>query len=277
MDIAQISTARLDTVPKADIQILNQLIDDDDGMYRVRAGSRVHYLRIPTTVFSESTISRPHLLIPEMPDFPATAWTTMDISRGPDGMLKSTISFEPPSAVREIWHPNSVDVLLLPRMKMYRSSVHEVVYQGRRAISKIACFGWDIQRINHETWVYSILERHHHQHPNTPRIAPKFLAHLTENGRVISMLLEKVDGDFASMDNITGCEAALRDLHRMGMVHGDVNRYNVIVDPVTSHIRMVDFEHAEEIEEEKARAEIASLPNELAEETNRGRACPINL
>jgi RIO-like serine/threonine protein kinase len=103
------------------------------------------------------------------------------------------------------------------------------------------------------------------------------LAHLTENGRVIGMLLEKVDGDFASMDNITGCEAALRDLHRMGMVHGDVNRYNFIVDPVTSHIRMVDFEHVEEIEEEKARAEIASLPNELTEETNRGRACPINL
>lgn len=91
------------------------------------------------------------------------------------------------------------------------------------------------------------------------------------------MLLERVGGYFASIDNIAECEAALRDLHGMSLVHGDANCYNFIVDSATSHIRMVDFEHAEEFEEGKARVEIASLPTELVEETNRGRACTIDL
>jgi hypothetical protein len=220
---------------------------------------------------------RPYLLIPKLPDLPATDWTTMHISRGTNGALESTMSFDLLPATQEIWHPQKIDVLSLRRTKMYRSAVHEVLYQGRPAISKIACFDWDIRRVDNEMWAYSIISHHQQQHPDASRIAPEFLAHLTENGRVIGMLLEKVDGDYASIDNLPECKAALRRLHSMGLIHGDVNRFNFMVDRAKGHVHMLDFEHAEDFDEEKARLEMESLPSEMTEETGRGRGFVMSL
>jgi hypothetical protein len=63
----------------------------------------------------------------------------------------------------------------------------------------------------------------------------------------------------------------------MGLVHGDVNRYNFMVDRAKGYVRMLDFEHAEDFEEEKARLEMESLPVEMTEETGRGRGSVISL
>lgn len=54
------------------------------------------------------------------------------------------------------------------------------------------------------------------------------------------------------------------------MVHGDVNRYNSIVDAKDGTGRLVDFERAEEYDEGRAQKEIESLAAELVEETGRG-------
>jgi hypothetical protein len=79
-----------------------------------------------------------------------------------------------------------------------------------------------------------------------PSVAPAFLGHLIENGRVIGLWLEKVDGGFASIDDLPQYKKALCGLHGMGLVHGDVNRFNFIVDRSSGHVRMIGFEHAEE-------------------------------
>jgi hypothetical protein len=151
--------------------------------------------------------------------------------------------------------------------------VQEVRYNGAPAIAKIACFKWDVARIERETWAYSIVARHHSEHINEPPITPNFLGHLTENGRIMGFLLQKVDGEPACVDDLGSCEALLRRLHRLGLLHGDVNRYNFVVDRVSrSGMRLVDLEYAEEFDEELARVELLSLPAELAEETGRGAA-----
>lgn len=201
-----------------------------------------------------------------------------------DGSLQSTISYDPLPAIQTTWHPKRIDVLSLKQTKRYRSNVHEVLFEGYPAIAKIACFDWEIPRIENETLAYSIINQHQHQHPDSKpstTIAPDFLDHLTEgeNGRVIGFLLEKVDGEFASTDDLPECEEALRRLHGMGLIHGDVNLYNFIVDR-SSHnnssnndghvVRMVEFDHAEDFDETKARLELESLASQLAEETGRG-------
>jgi hypothetical protein len=56
----------------------------------------------------------------------------------------------------------------------------------------------------------------------------------------------------------------------MGLVHGDVNRYNFLVDRLNRLVSMVDFEHATALDEEAAEIELQSLPSELKEETGRG-------
>ncbi|KAH6716144.1 alpha-galactosidase A [Leptodontidium sp. MPI-SDFR-AT-0119] len=258
------------TVPKSEIEVLSQEINEDFGFYRIRAGQRVHYVTIATDVFDEDAMCRPHLLIPQLPDFPDKNWTIMEVSRKSDGSLTFDLSFEALPAVKTIWHPKTIDVLSLEKVKRHRSGVHEVLFSGLPAICKTACFGWQIPRIEHETYTYSVIEEY--REPGDPVIAPAFLGHVTENGRVIGMLLEKLEGDFASMDDLPVCREALENFHHMNMVHGDVNRYNFILDrskePV--QVRLVDFEYAEPYEESKALEELRSLSSELAETTGRG-------
>lgn len=255
----------------ADISVLNQLIDDEDGAYRIKWGDRIVYLSIPTDVFDEDTMCRPYLLIPQLPTFPQGPWTRMHITRNAhNGSLDVVTTDEPLPAIRSTWHPQYIDVLALEETKCYRSNVYEVVYHGESAIAKIAPFDWNIPRIENETWVYSIMDEYQRQHPHERQIFPRFLGHLTENDRVIGLLLEKVDGTYASIEDLSGCEAALRQFHKVDLIHGDVNRYNFLVEKESGRVKLVDFEYAEAYEESKARMEIDSLGSELCEQTGRG-------
>ncbi|OTA78342.1 hypothetical protein M434DRAFT_402234 [Hypoxylon sp. CO27-5] len=256
---------------KPDIEILSQCINDENGYYRLRVDSTVHYLIIPSGVFDEDTMCRPYLLIPRLPDFPDSPWTTMTLSRGEDGSLTSTISTDPLPEIQTAWHPQRVDVLSLKRTRRFRSGVHEVQYDGGVAIAKIACFNWDIARVERETWAYSVIAHDQSQHPDESSISPDFLGHLTENSRIMGFLLQKVDGEPACIDDLVNCEALLRRLHSLGLIHGDVNRHNFLVDRASGGItRLIDFEHAEEFDKRSAEAELQSLPAELADETGRG-------
>ncbi|KAL2753671.1 hypothetical protein ACRALDRAFT_2060808 [Sodiomyces alcalophilus JCM 7366] len=261
----------MSVLSKSDMEILSQYIDDEHGCYRLRAGPRVYYLTISTDVFDDDTMCRPYLLIPRLPDLPNTPWTTMAISRDQDGSLASIISTDPLPEIRTTWHERRIDVLSLTRTRRIRSGVHEVQYDGAPAIAKMACFQWEIPRIEHETWAYSIITHHRSQHAHESPMAPSFLGHLIENGRTIGFLLEKVDGERARPDDLPRCEALLRRVHRLGLVHGDVNRYNFIVNrDAENSVYLVDFEHCTEFDEGLAREELLSLPAELAEETGRG-------
>jgi hypothetical protein len=189
-----------------------------------------------------------------------------------DGSLTSTISTDPLREIKTTWHEVSIDVLSLKRMRRLRSGLHEVQYNGAPAIAKVANFEWQIAQIERETWAYSWLADNANERPDEPPIAPKFLGHLTENGRTMGFLLEKLDGEEAGIADLADCEALLDRLHNdVGLVHGDVNRYNFVIDRVSGGgVRLVDFEHAQEFDEELARTELMSLPAELTEETGRG-------
>lgn len=146
------------TIPKDDIEVLNQLINDETGSYRIRANKRVHYVTIPTTVFDDDTMCWSHLLIPQLPEFPDHDWTRMNITRNTDtGELQTTISSEPLAEVEETWHPLRIDVLSLPRKIVLQSGVHEVLFEGKSAIAKIAYIEYQIPRIERETWAHQIL------------------------------------------------------------------------------------------------------------------------
>jgi hypothetical protein len=96
------------------ISILNQLIDDTDGDYRVRFGDRVGYLTILTNVFDEDTTCRPYLLTPQLPRLPEDSWTRMKITRSSaDAPLHITTTNDPLPEVEIVWHPQKIDVLAL--------------------------------------------------------------------------------------------------------------------------------------------------------------------
>ena len=255
------------------ISVLNQHIDDEEGVYRIQYDDIVHYVTISTDVFDEDTMCRPYLLIPKLRELPEQnhVWTRMHVSKNATGSLKISTTTDALPAIRNpLVGIELVDVFSLKAVKRHCSSVHEVFYNELPAIAKIASFDWDFHRLENETWAYSMLEVYRCQHPDELPLSPRVLAHLTENNRIIGLLLEKVEGTFASIEHLRACEASLRRFHAMGLVHGDVNRYNFIVDRSNGHVKMVDFEHAKAFDETAAKLEIESLTTELSEETGRG-------
>ena len=49
---------------------------------------------------------------------------------------------------------------------------------------------------------------------------------MTEEGRVIGLLLQKVEGEFAGPEDHDVCKKATLEINAAGLVHGDVKRYN---------------------------------------------------
>lgn len=135
------------TVPsKPEVGVLSQVINDENGHYRLQVGQRVHYLTISAGIFDEDIMCRPYLLIPRLPDLPDSPWTTMTMSQAEDGSVRVEVSTEPLPVIQGDgeWHEVHVDVLSLERMTRHRSGVHEVQYGGAPAIAKVACFGWEM-------------------------------------------------------------------------------------------------------------------------------------
>jgi RIO-like serine/threonine protein kinase len=75
--------------------------------------------------------------------------------------------------------------------------------------------------------------------------------------------LEKIEGRPASFQDLSVCEAALGKLHELGLVHGDVNRYNFLV--TEEGVKLLDFKRLrEKASPELVSKELESLRAELS-------------
>jgi predicted Ser/Thr protein kinase len=128
-------------------------------------------------------------------------------------------------------------------------------------IAKIARFEWEISRVEQEARAYQLLEG--------SELAPRFLDHVHEDGRIMGFVLEKVAGRPVSIDDLDVCEAALKKLHELGCLHGDANRYNFLI--TEEGVKLLDFERLEENGSlELMQKKLESLRGELTEESGRG-------
>ncbi|KAH7483460.1 hypothetical protein FOMA001_g5914 [Fusarium oxysporum f. sp. matthiolae] len=126
----------------------------------------------------------------------------------------------------------------------------------------MARFPWEIAYVAAETHIYKTLE--------SSGIAPQFLGHISEGSRTIGFLLEKFQGRHAGKEDLEACQNVLSQLHDLGILHGDVNRYNFIIGTDGKAV-LIDFEKAREnASVEEKEAEMKTLPQQLAEESGRG-------
>ncbi|CEJ94866.1 hypothetical protein VHEMI10373 [[Torrubiella] hemipterigena] len=215
---------------------------------------------------------RPYLFIPALPGIPGGEWTRMHISRNGD-RRKTMISNDPLDGIKCIWHDERIDVLTLPEGKYLTKCARETIYQGNAAIMKVANFEYDIPQIENETWAYSVVNGYERNYADEHSLVPRFLGHLTEHGRVIGILLDKLPNvRCASIDDLEVCEAFVTRIHNAGLIHGDVNRFNFLIDNQDSAKSCIlDLEHAEMFDRIKAVLELESLISELTEETGRGQ------
>ncbi|OTB01164.1 hypothetical protein M426DRAFT_266532 [Hypoxylon sp. CI-4A] len=264
--------------------ILSMEVDDDDSCeseYRVRIGNQVKYLVIAPGTFDRDTLSFPLQSVTHLP-YDAEEWTVAHISRDTtSGALKTSLSNRALAGVKCQWHHTSVDFLDLEKTRQLTAMVFEAGVSPHlialpssssssssptitTVIAKIARFEWELPRIEQETRVYQLLDGH-------PGLAPRFLAHVHEGGRTVGFLLEKIiEGRPASAQDLRACETALGNLHKLGIVHGDVNRYNFLVTEKEG-VKLLDFERSRENASlEEMSREMESLRAELVDDSGRG-------
>lgn len=241
----------------------------DDSEYRILVRGLVRYLIISVGTFERSTLSMP---LGSLPDFPEDdSWNMAYVSRHPSsGELAMDLQYKTFIGIADLWHPMLVDCLELKRIKQLTATTYEAThsFEGSSSttrlpvvIAKVARFEWELPRLSLETLVYERLE-------NTG-LAPRFIGHVHEHGRVIGFILEKLEGREANIEDLSSCQSALQRLHDIGILHGDVNRYNFIVRDDT--VRLIDFEKSQ-LRDGAAymQAEMDCLCDQLVEDTGRG-------
>lgn len=132
------------------------------------------------------------------------------------------------------WHPMVIDELSLVNRKRWMrvTPLWKCEVNGRPAVAK--CLSWPeyLDYATRESEVYRIIEGHH--------LGPDFLGHVKRNGRIVGIILAKVEGHYPTASDIPACLEILDRLHNLGIRHGDVHLENFIVGqdgPV-----IIDFE-----------------------------------
>jgi len=260
------------TNPPMQPVILSMEVDDDNSFeseYRLQIGNQVKYLVISPGTFDRDTLSFPLQSLSRLPY--NEEWTVAHISRDTtSGELKTSFLNRTLAGVKCQWHHTRVDCLELEKTKQLTAMAFEAVSHSilpitlpspATMIAKIARFEWELPRVEQETRAYQLLEG--------SGLAPRFLAHVHENGRIVGFLLEKIEGRSASFQDLSVCESALGKLHELGLVHGDVNRYNFLV--TEEGVKLLDFERLREnASPESMSKELENLRAELIDESGRG-------
>ncbi|KAI1111950.1 alpha-galactosidase A [Nemania sp. NC0429] len=174
-------------------------------------------------------------ILPPIP-YHEDTWRSACVSRNLlSGQFEVAFSSADLPGVETIWHPRMVDSLDIERTKDPTLSAEEM-------IAKMTRFHWEVQYMKAETRMYQLLAGR--------GIAPEFIAHVHEAGRVIGFLLEKIrDGRNAEPPDL---------------------EYNFIICP-DGRVVLIDFDKARPCTNPALmEAEIESLEAQLAETTGRG-------
>lgn len=233
-----------------------------EHQYRILLGDQVKYFIVDPGTYDYEVLSFPPDLLDQLPMLPPGDWTQARVFRHPGNRdLSVQVSFTTLAGVRECWHHNVTDVLSVPLGDSIKMRVHIASYGSKETIAKIARFEFEIPWTETETAVYKAIDGH--------AIAPAFLGHLTEHGRIIGFLIEKIEGRCASIGDLEACQTAVQRLHSLNIVHGDLNRHNFIVS--SAGVTLIDFENATlNGSKEAMEKEIQELAAHLTDETGRG-------
>jgi serine/threonine protein kinase len=167
------------------------------------------------------------------------------------------------SSITPLWHANSYDYLSFKIGQRLRANVYVASSSQfkKPIIAKFARFEWEIGYYITETQVYSWI--------NGSNIGPEFLGYLTEEGRVIGFLIEHVEGRHATISDLPACEAVVRRLHRLHILHRDLNKHNFLISERGAVL--IDFETAERSDDSEAmEAELRGLEEQLLDKSGNG-------
>ncbi|KAK4997906.1 hypothetical protein LTR66_002766 [Elasticomyces elasticus] len=251
-----------------EIQLLQASIDKEgESHFRFLIDNKsIKYIVTDAGLYSVDDMCFAPALIPLLPVFPTGNWNDGHIARnsGTGQPCFARVTRKQLPSVSHSWHATRVDYLELAMQKKLRSKVYEATSArfDSTVVAKFARFFWEIPFLNAETVAYQWIEGR--------GIAPEFLGHLTEEGRVIGFLMERItDGHHASPKDLSSCQEILSKLHRLGIKHGDINKHNFIIHD--GRANLLDFECARKCEDREILGEeFEMLAERLGDTSGRG-------
>ena len=205
------------------------------------------------------------------PLFPPGIWNYGYVNKDPETGLPhfAEVAQKEFSGVSNAWHSTKVDYLDLVLGGKLMSGVYDATCSqfATPLVAKFACWDWEIGYMEDECTAYQWIEGYN--------IGPKFLGHITEDGRVIGFLMERVtdetgDARHATPADLEVCQQALAKLHNLGILHGDLVKYNILI--TNKGATLIDFSEARESDDILASEEERKiLETELRSDSDRGR------
>ncbi|KAJ5124874.1 uncharacterized protein N7515_008699 [Penicillium bovifimosum] len=209
------------------IELLQAEADENDQSYfRLLINGRIKYITIDPYLYSvEDMCFGPSLISLPPPPLPTGEWNLGLVAKNENGQphFASATQTAFPS-VQNVWHETSVEYTELEVGEKLRTGIYEIKCHlfDEPVVIKFARLDWEIQYLENETTAYQWIEGYD--------IGPRFLGHLTEDGRVIGFMMERIkDARHAGPQDLEACTEVLSRLHGLGIHHGDTNRFNFLV------------------------------------------------
>ncbi|KAF1993738.1 hypothetical protein P154DRAFT_502962 [Amniculicola lignicola CBS 123094] len=223
-------------------KVLSLDLEDEDYLYRIQRGARIVYVSvlyggfIPTTDRTDSS-----RILEKLRTLPVwdKQWSTLTITHtsGVVSFLEDT--FEPhrlshlPIRIPSPPYYNFLDLVVVDRIS---DRVSLISFEGNQYILKIARFRHELKALYTEIMAYSTL--------NEFSFAPNLLGYVYEEteDRVIGFLIEALNGRHPNVEDLEICRHAMLELHSRGVVHGDLNKFNIVIEGTKP--KFIDFEAA---------------------------------
>lgn len=251
------------------VQLLQASADREYGSYlRIAVnGTSIKYLVVDPGIYNTMDLCCGPLLIPQLPNLPSGDWNEAKIRKDAQtgqGYFTEMVKLDLPG-IKEIWHPTVIEYLELQFEDNLRGNdIFKATHPkfSQPVVAKFARFAPEIPWVEAETRAYRWIDGHN--------IGPKFLGHISENGRIIGFIVEFVDNvEHAEIGDLPLCQVALGRLHQLGIKHGDNNKYNMLVHD--GRVTLIDFDFAQKTDDpEDLKDEMDSLSAKLLDTSFEG-------
>lgn len=263
------------TATPSSLRLLQAEVDsgEEDSYLRLLHNNKhVKYVTIAAGLYkSHDMCFEPIITASLEPLLPPGVWNYGYVNKDPETGLPhfAKVAQKQFRGVSTAWHPTMVDHLDIVLGEKLVQGVYDATYSQFTIplVAKFACWEWEIDYMNDECAAYQWIEGHN--------IGPKFLGHIAEEGRVIGFLMERStdeagDARHATPADVGACSRALTKLHQLGILHGDINKYNMLV--TSKGVTLVDFCTARKSEDTSAfDKEMQSLEVRLRSDSRLGK------
>jgi hypothetical protein len=221
-------------------ELLSLDLEDSDYLYRIRRDDHIIYVSVCPDLIPKADRTDGSKVLARLKMVPKwnCSWRTLTVSKAPCGILSEVDRFLPHSLSKHQILGQCYNFLDLTRIRRISDRVSLVLQGNRICVLKIARFEHELESLSTEIRAYRILQLHQ------STLAPRFLGCVYEEDedRVTGFLMEVLWGYHPDSRDQQLCMHAIQELHSVGIVHGDPNKYNLLVEGTT--VKFMDFEDA---------------------------------